>query len=68
MRIVEKRRGELLGLEDLPKGGRGKTVSRVEQFDISRATASRYRQIARHWDKWLYPHLLKSDKRSDARQ
>jgi hypothetical protein len=40
----------------------------LDKVDESVGAKARFRQIARHWDKWLYPHLLKADKRSDARQ
>ena len=67
MRIVEKRRGDLLGLDDLPKGGRGKTVPSGEQFDVPRVMRHKYRQIARYWEDVVYPCLLPKSVRLASR-
>ena len=54
LRYVEKRRGELLGPAD--RGGDRRsdnfqiTSKLIEKSDVHPMTASRYRQIARHWD------------------
>ena len=51
--------------------GKGKIVAPRQRENRGASPSGpnhRFRQIARHWDKWLYPHLLKADKRSDARQ
>ena len=67
LRYVEKRRGELLG-SNVTQGRRTDLTSpSLEKCDESEGAKARYRQIARHWDKWLYPHLLKADDHSNVR-
>lgn len=58
LRVVECRRGELLG--SAVTQGQRLDLSTHGQVtdDIPNATANRYRQIARHWKKTLYPYLL----------
>jgi hypothetical protein len=61
LRLVEYRRGQLLGGAE--HGGDRQsqkfqvTPKLLEDRDVSRMTASRYRLIARHWGV-IYPHLL----------
>ena len=59
MRIVDRRRGELLGPAD-NKGGRGKTVQHDEQFPkLPKSTVSNYRAIAEHWDD-IWPAIVEA--------
>jgi N6-adenosine-specific RNA methylase IME4 len=58
LRVVEKRRGDLLG-PDVRKGERTDLNTRVKvPDDVSDMTVSRYRQLARWWDALIYPRLL----------
>lgn len=56
LRVVEKRRGELVG--DPGMGRPEKVNTRVDFSDVSSMTASRWRKLARYWDDLLWPHLL----------
>ena len=67
MRIVEKRRGELLGPTKQGTRHDLQLLPHAEEVVIPFATASRYRQIARHWDE-LYPYLLEQETRSLRRR
>ena len=67
MRIVEYRRGVLLG-PDVTRGERTDLTSPcVGKFDIPSQTASRYRKIARHWDV-VWPHVLSAGSRWQVTQ
>lgn len=58
LRVVECRRGELLGAA-VTQGQRLDLSTHGQVTDdIPNATANRYRQIARHWKNTLYPYLL----------
>jgi N6-adenosine-specific RNA methylase IME4 len=57
LRVVEARRGELLG--DPGPGRPPKEIrQRAAEFSISPRTITNYRRIARSWDATLYPYLL----------
>ena len=66
MRVVEARRGDLLPTE---QGKRNdlKPFPRMEEVDVSAATASRYRALARNWD-WLWPKILAATNRASVKQ
>jgi len=65
LRIVEARRGELLGLE-VTKGGRTDLTTRGE-VDVTSQTGSRYRKIARHWSV-VWPEIVRSTERREVTQ
>jgi len=56
LRVVECRRGELLG--DRPPGRPLTNSPSVENFPASEGAKARYRQIARYWPDLIYPYLL----------
>ncbi len=59
LRVVEKRRGELLGE---PQEGRPKKNSpRAGTFSVPSQTASTYRTLARWWDRLLWPIVREAD-------
>lgn len=66
LRVIERRRGELLGT-DVTAGTRTDLNTHVKVDDISPMTASRYRAIARAWDR-IWPHLLEASERRDVTQ
>ena len=57
-RLIECRRGVLLGDPGPGRPTPADNLPRAEDFDVAGATASRYRTIAKHWDRLLYPRLL----------
>lgn len=66
LRIVEARRGELLGIGDgTPSVKVGGTTRGT--IDESKATATRYRKIARHWPT-IWPELARLTERRDVTQ
>jgi hypothetical protein len=67
LRIVEFRRGVLMDPE-VSKGGRSDLSMRGKVEDVAPATASRYRQIARHWNSVVWPHLLGATELRDVSQ
>lgn len=66
LRVVEKRRGELLGPAQHGGDRRSVQVPRVE-LDASPATANRWRTIAASWDR-LYPYLQEQTDRAHVTQ
>lgn len=71
LRIVERRRGELLH-PDAPHGGDRRSeefqVSRTLLENVSPMTASRYRKLARAWDAVVWPHLLSATEKYEVSQ
>jgi hypothetical protein len=68
LRIVEARRGELLGIGDGTPGRRvshATTHGSMEQ--VALPTATRYRKIARHWSV-VWPEIVKSNERREVTQ
>jgi N6-adenosine-specific RNA methylase IME4 len=65
LRVVECRRGELLG--DHGKGRPARNSPRMGNLKVKSQTASRYRTIARHW-RVIYSHLLKETDRRKVTQ
>jgi hypothetical protein len=65
LRVVEKRRGDLLGPKE--KGGRGKTLTRVLEIDASAMTLSRWRLLSEHW-ALLLPWLRDATRREQVSQ
>jgi site-specific DNA-methyltransferase (adenine-specific) len=53
LRLIEKRRGELLG--PVVQGAHRQPDA---DEDVAPRTAHNYRKLAEHWDDVLYPHLL----------
>jgi hypothetical protein len=66
LRIIEARRGELLGLDAGP-GRPAKLSTRGQLSEVANATANRYRKIARHWQT-IWPELARSTDRRDVSQ
>ena len=68
MRLVECRRGVLLGVN--VKAGERTDLNRTTHgtVDITKQTASRYRKIARYWDEVVWPHLLACKNRHQVSQ
>lgn len=66
LRIIEARRGELLGL-DVTKGSRTDLSTRGKVEEVAAPTATRYRKIARHWSV-VWPEIVKSTERRDVTQ
>lgn len=64
LRVVEKRRGELLG----PTHQGKKLLSRVEEVAESEPTQSRWRSIARWWDDLLRPIMRQATAPRDVSQ
>lgn len=66
LRIVEKRRGELLG----PKrqGARSDLSPASDNFEVSRQTISKWKTLAEHWDSIVYPYLLEAEDRRQVTQ
>lgn len=64
LRIVEKRRGDLLGAE--PRQGK-QLSSSVKEVAESEPTQRRWRIIARHWDE-LWPLIREARSRSEVTQ
>lgn len=68
LRIVEFRKAVLLG--EPRQGARTdrEPFPRVEEVDAAPATVSRWREIARHWDRTVWPHLLAAKEARDVSQ
>lgn len=66
LRIVEARRGELLGFEATP-GRPTKSSMRGGLLEVSDATAARYRKIARHWQT-VWPRVARATERREVTQ
>ncbi len=66
LRIIEARRGELLGL-DVKPGPQTNYSTRGIIAEVSGPTATRYRKIARHWQT-IWPELARSTDRRDVSQ
>lgn len=66
LRIIEARRGELLGL-DVTKGSRTDLSTRGKVDQVAAPTATRYRKIARHWSV-VWPEIVRSTERRDVTQ
>lgn len=65
LRVIEKRRGELLG-PALHGGDRRspefQAATSGDLIDVPERTAHRYRTIAAHWDTVIRPHLVESQR------
>jgi N6-adenosine-specific RNA methylase IME4 len=71
LRVVEARRGELLGPARPGKRTDLEPVPRVEQVDevpLPKAAKTRYRQLAQHWETTLYPYLVHETDRRKVSQ
>lgn len=69
LRLLECRRGALLGVDVNPVGGRPPDNSpRVGSYDCASQTAVRYRLIARHEPEIVLPHLLAATERYEVTQ
>lgn len=66
LRIVERRRGELLD-PDVSQGSRTDLHAPVK-VDVPRQTATRYRKLARAWDEVIWPHLLRAEQKHEVSQ
>jgi hypothetical protein len=66
LRIIEARRGELLGLDAGP-GRPAKLSTRGQLSEVANATANRYRKIARHWQT-IWPEVARFTDRRDVTQ
>jgi hypothetical protein len=67
LRIVEARRGELLGLDAQPGRPSSNMDMHVAISETNPKTATRYRKIARHW-LTIWPELARSTDRRDVTQ
>lgn len=68
LRIIEYRRGVLLGAGQQGARTDLQPFPSVEEVDVAPATASRYRSIARAWDDVVWPFLLDAKERRDVTQ
>ena len=69
LRMVEKRRADLLGPAQLGGDRKSDQFSRAEtDFDVSPATAFRWRKIQKHWDKVIWPHIIVARNRNQVTQ
>ena len=66
LRIVEARRGELLGL-DVKPGPQTNYSTRGIIAEVAGPTATRYRKIARHWSV-VWPEIVRSTERREVTQ
>lgn len=67
LRIVEKRRGDLLGEPEPGKRTDLQPLTCMEEVEASAATINRWRMIARNWEE-LWPVVLAATRRSDVTQ
>jgi hypothetical protein len=67
LRIIEARRGELLGIGDGCVGRPKEITTRGNLSEVAAATATRYRKIARHWQT-IWPEVARFTDRRDVSQ